>query len=41
MQAHVDSKELLIKRPFDLQEAVVLLDVYLSTVKKSVPVAKG
>lgn len=41
MQAHIDSKEPLIKRPFDLQEAVVLLDVYLSTVKKGVPMAKA
>ena len=28
----------LIKRPFDLQEAVVLLDVYLSMVKNGVPI---
>ena len=41
MQAHMDSKEPLIKRPFDLQEAVVLLDVYLSTVKKGVSMAKA
>lgn len=31
----------LIKRPFDLQEAVVLLDVYLSMVKNGVPITKA
>lgn len=37
----MDSKESLIKRPLDLQEAVVLLDVYLSTVKKGIPMVKA
>ena len=41
MQAHMDSKEPLIKRPFDLQEAVVLLDVYLNTVKNGMPITKA
>ncbi len=41
MQVHMDSRELLIKRPFDLQEAVILLDVYLSTVKNGVPITKA
>lgn len=31
----------LIKRPFDLQEAVVLLDLYLSMVKNGVPITKA
>lgn len=31
----------LIKRPFDLQEAVVLLDVYLSMVKNGTPIIKA
>lgn len=35
------SGEFLIKRPFDLQEAVVLLDVYLSVVKNGVPITKA
>ena len=35
------SGEFLIKRPFDLQEAVVLLDVYLNVVKNGVPVIKA
>ena len=29
-----DGQSLLIRKPFDLQEAVVLLDIYLSVVKK-------
>jgi len=28
MEVHTDTKVLVIKRPFDLQEAVVLLDIY-------------
>lgn len=36
-----NSGEFLIKRPFDLQEAVVLLDVYLSVVKNGVPITKA
>ena len=36
-----DSGAFLIKRPFDLQEAVVLLDVYLSMVKNGVPITKA
>lgn len=40
MQVH-GSDALLIKRPFDLQEAVVLLDVYLSMVKTGVPITKA
>lgn len=35
------SGALLIKRPFDLQEAVVLLDVYLSLVKNGMPITKA
>ena len=35
------SGTLLIKRPFDLQEAVVLLDVYLSLVKNGMPITKA
>lgn len=40
MQAQ-GSGALLIKRPFDLQEAVLLLDVYLSMVKNGVPIMKA
>lgn len=36
-----NSGTLLIKRPFDLYEAVVLLDVYLSMVKKGMPITKA
>lgn len=36
-----NSGTLLIKRPFDLHEAVVLLDVYLSMVKKGMPITKA
>lgn len=35
------SEAFLIKRPFDLQEAVVLLDVYLGVVKNGVPITKA
>lgn len=41
MQVHMDSQEPIIKRPFDLQEAVVLLDVYLSMVKNGEPVTRA
>jgi len=41
MQAHKGSSGPLIKRPFDLQEAVVLLDVYLSMVKDGIPITKA
>lgn len=41
MQTHKDSKEPLNKRPFDLQEAVILLDVYLSMVKNGASITKA
>ena len=41
MQARKDSREPLNKRPFDLQEAVVLLDVYLDTVKNRTSITKA
>ena len=41
MQARKDSRKPLSKRPFDLQEAVVLLDVYLEIVKNGMPVTKA
>lgn len=37
----LNSGTILIKRPFDLYEAVVLLDVYLSMVKKGMPITKA
>lgn len=41
MQACKDSGTPLNKRPFDLQEAVILLDVYLSMVKNGVSISKA
>ena len=41
MQARKDSREPLNKRPFDLQEAVVLLDVYLDMVKNGTSITKA
>ena len=41
MQACKDSGEALNKRLFDLQEAVVLLDVYLSMVKNGISITKA
>ena len=41
MQARKDSREPLNKRPFDLQEAVVLLDVYLDMVKNGTSIMKA
>ena len=41
MQACKDSGTPLNKRPFDLQEAVILLDVYLSMVKNGVSITKA
>ena len=41
MQASKDSGAPLNKRPFDLQEAVVLLDVYLSLVKNGTSITKA
>ena len=41
MQARKDSREPLSRRPFDLQEAVVLLDVYLDMKKNGTSIAKA
>lgn len=41
MQAHEDSKESFNKRPFDLREAVILLDVYLSKVKNGTSITEA
>lgn len=41
MQAHKDSKESFNKRPFNLQEAVILLDVYLSKVKNGTSITEA
>ena len=41
MQARKDSREPLNKRPFDLQEAVVLLDVYLDMIKNGTSIMKA
>lgn len=41
MQAYKDSGAPLNKRPFDLQEAVILLDVYLSMVKNGASITKA
>ena len=41
MQARKDSREPLNKRPFDLQEAIVLLDVYLDMVRNGTSITKA
>jgi hypothetical protein len=41
VQARKDSREPLSRRPFDLQEAVVLLDVYLDMKKNGTSIAKA
>ena len=41
MQARKDSREPLNKHPFDLQEAVVLLDVYLDMIKNGTSIMKA
>ena len=41
MQERKDSREPLTKRPFDLQEAVVLLDAYLDREKNGTSITKA
>lgn len=41
MHTRKDSKEALSRRPFDLQEAAVLLDVYLDTVKNGISITRA
>lgn len=41
MQSHMDTESPLLRRPFSLQEAVVLLDVYLSMAQKGTPITKA